>query len=101
MAEKENKSGYGVFLTSSIVTLVIILLLFILALFNQHEVMFSLFGYRHKEVSMYWVVGWSFAAGALYMGILWALYGIKNFMTIKSLKKTILELKEKLNPGDF
>ena len=93
--------SFKIFRAASILTLVLMLFLFVLGLFNQHEVMFSLFGYRHKAVSMYFIVLWSFLAGAVFVGTLWILYVVKNFMTIKSLKKTILDLKEKENQTVF
>lgn len=100
MADKETRVPFNIFRAVSILTLVLILLLFILGLFNQHEIMFSMFGYQHKEVPMYFVVMWSFLAGAVYMGIVLILYLIKNMITIRYLKKTIADLKEKLNPTE-
>ena len=98
MADSESKTPFKIFRALSIFTLVLAALLFILALFNPHEVMINVFGYRHKEVSMYFVVLWSFLAGGVYVAVLWISYAIQCIMKIKSLKKKIQELTEKLNP---
>jgi uncharacterized integral membrane protein len=97
MAEKENKPGFKILRTASIFTLILAVLMFILSIFNQQEVLFSSFGYRHKEVPMYYIVLWSFFAGGVYVAVLWILYAVKSIMEIQSLKKTIQELTEKLS----
>jgi uncharacterized integral membrane protein len=96
MDEKESRAPFNIFRAASILTLVLVLSLFVLGLFNQHDVMFSLFGYRHKTVPMYLIVLWSFLTGAVFMGILWILFLIRNMITIRSLKKTIVDLREQL-----
>jgi uncharacterized integral membrane protein len=100
MADKEKIAPFNLFRAASVFSLILLLLIFILGLFNQHEVLFSLFGYQKKDVPMYLVGLWSFLVGALYVAILWILYTVRNYATIKSLKKTILDLKEKLNPTE-
>ncbi len=96
MADRENT--FNPFRTVSIITLVVIVLLFVLALFNQHKVMFCLFGYRYEEALTYLIVIWAFLAGAVFVAALWILYAIKNMLLIKSLKKKIQDLNDKLNP---
>jgi uncharacterized integral membrane protein len=97
MADMENKPGFKIIRPAAIFTLILAILLFILSIFNQQEVMFSLFGYRHKEVPTYYIVLWSFLAGGVYVAVLWTLYAVKSIMEIQSLKKTIQELTEKFN----
>lgn len=96
MDYNNGKVNFKPLKAASIITLVTAAFLGIFSLFNQNEVLCSMFGYQFKETPLALIIFWAFIAGAVYAGVIGTLYIIKLNAQISAMKKAIKEMSDQV-----
>jgi uncharacterized integral membrane protein len=77
----------------AIITVIVALILGVLALFNQQEVVCSLYGYQY-QAALALIMFWAFLGGVLFAGTIGVILFINTGRKNSTLKKAIKEIKE-------